>query len=51
MDSRELTPYVINYTQIKLFSAECRCLFIPIHLHERTPLHRQFAAKFKRQRT
>ena len=51
MDARELPPFVINYTQIKFISAVCRRLLIPFFLHECSPLHRQFAAKFQCQRT
>ena len=51
MGPREFPLFVINYTQIKLISAVCRCLPIPFQLHERPPLHRQFAPKFQRQRT
>ena len=46
MDPREFTLFVINYTQIKLISAECRRRLIPFFLNERPPLHRQFAAEF-----
>ena len=47
MGPRELPPFVINYTQIKLISAACRLLPIPFFLHECSPLHRQFAAEFQ----